>query len=95
MTAGDCYELGKVLYNEKDYANALAWMTEAMRKYKEENQPYLFKEIDIMEYIGFSHYLLGNNNCRHVFEFFILKLEQDLYKHGTSNIEFQTRDQLR
>ncbi|XP_045487389.1 prolyl 4-hydroxylase subunit alpha-1 isoform X2 [Pieris rapae] len=60
MSAGDCYELGKALYNEKDYTNALAWMTQAMRKYKEENQPYLFKEIDIMEYIGFAHYLLGD-----------------------------------
>ncbi|XP_045528903.1 prolyl 4-hydroxylase subunit alpha-1 isoform X2 [Pieris brassicae] len=60
MSAGDCYELGKALYNEKDYTNALAWMKEAMRKYKEENQPYLFKEIDIMEYIGFAHYLLGD-----------------------------------
>ncbi|XP_045495201.1 prolyl 4-hydroxylase subunit alpha-1 isoform X1 [Colias croceus] len=60
MSAGDCYELGKALYNEKDYTNALAWMTVALRKYKEENQPYLFKEVDIMEYIGFSHYLLGD-----------------------------------
>ncbi|CAK1540610.1 unnamed protein product [Leptosia nina] len=60
MSAGDCYELGKTLYNEKDYTNALAWMTIALKKYKEENQPYLFKETDIMEYIGFSHYLLGD-----------------------------------
>ncbi|XP_038214789.1 prolyl 4-hydroxylase subunit alpha-1 isoform X2 [Zerene cesonia] len=60
MSAGDCYELGKALYNEKDYTNALAWMTVALRKYREEKQPYMFKEIDIMEYIGFSHYLMGD-----------------------------------
>lgn len=60
MNAGDCYELGRVLYNEKDYRNALAWMTEALRKYKEETQPaYAFTEVDVLEYISFSHYLLG------------------------------------
>lgn len=59
MTAGDCYELGRALYNEKDYKNALAWMTEALRKYREEKEPYHFSEIDVLEYISFSHYLLG------------------------------------
>ncbi|KAL0881008.1 hypothetical protein ABMA27_002151 [Loxostege sticticalis] len=60
MTAGDCYELGRALYNEKDYKNALAWMTEALRKYREEKEPYHFSEIDVLEYISFSHYLLGD-----------------------------------
>lgn len=60
MSAGDCYELGRALYNEKDYKNARAWMHEALRKYKEENTTYSFKESDILEYIGFSYYLLGD-----------------------------------
>lgn len=59
MTAGDCYELGRALYNEKDFRNALAWMTEALRKYKDDDEPYTFTETDILEYISFSHYLLG------------------------------------
>ena len=59
MTAGDCYELGRALYNEKDFKNALAWMNEALRKYKSGKEPYPFTEVDILEYIGFSHYLMG------------------------------------
>ncbi|XP_068632376.1 prolyl 4-hydroxylase subunit alpha-1-like [Battus philenor] len=59
MTTGDCYELGRTLYNEKDYKNALRWMMEALRKYNEENDVYNFTEVDILEYISFSHYLLG------------------------------------
>lgn len=59
MSAGDCYELGKALYNEKDFKNALAWMMVALRKYHDENLEYPFTEVDILEYIGFSHYLLG------------------------------------
>ncbi|XP_075974422.1 prolyl 4-hydroxylase subunit alpha-1-like isoform X2 [Anticarsia gemmatalis] len=60
MTAGDCYELGRVLYKESDYVNARAWMVEALRKYKEENVQYSFSEADILEYISFSYYLLGD-----------------------------------
>ncbi|XP_013181517.1 PREDICTED: prolyl 4-hydroxylase subunit alpha-1-like [Papilio xuthus] len=59
MSAGDCYELGRTLYNEKDFSNSLRWMLEALRKYKEENEVYDFTEVDILEYISFSHYLLG------------------------------------
>lgn len=60
MTAGDCYELGRVLYKEADYVNARAWMEEALRKYGEENIPYTFSDVDILEYISFSYYLLGD-----------------------------------
>ncbi|KAH9642930.1 hypothetical protein HF086_011287, partial [Spodoptera exigua] len=60
MSAGDCYELGRALYNEKDYKNARSWMFEALRKYKEEDVSYSFTEADILEYIGFSYYLLGD-----------------------------------
>ncbi|XP_072939293.1 prolyl 4-hydroxylase subunit alpha-1-like [Epargyreus clarus] len=61
MSASDCYELGRTLYNEKDYTNALSWMMEALRKYKEENDPNPFSEADILEYISFAHYLLGDS----------------------------------
>ncbi|XP_026752045.1 prolyl 4-hydroxylase subunit alpha-2-like isoform X1 [Galleria mellonella] len=60
MTVSDCYELGRSLYNDKDYSNALTWMMETLRKYKEENEPYPFDEVDILEYISFSHYMLGD-----------------------------------
>ncbi|XP_030020588.1 prolyl 4-hydroxylase subunit alpha-2 isoform X2 [Manduca sexta] len=60
MTASDCYELGRALYNEKDYENSLSWMKEALRKYKNENKRYQFTEADILEYIGFSYYLKGD-----------------------------------
>ncbi|XP_041984197.1 prolyl 4-hydroxylase subunit alpha-1-like isoform X2 [Aricia agestis] len=60
MSAGDCFELGKALYNEKDYTNCLAWMTIALQKFNEENNSYPFSEVDILEYISFAHYLLGD-----------------------------------
>ncbi|XP_039751146.1 prolyl 4-hydroxylase subunit alpha-1 isoform X1 [Pararge aegeria] len=60
MSSSDCYELGKALYNERDYTNALAWMMEALRKYSENDVERTFTEVDILEYIGFSHYLLDD-----------------------------------
>ncbi|CAH2076657.1 unnamed protein product, partial [Iphiclides podalirius] len=60
MTAGDCYELGRTLYNEKDFGNSVRWMTEALRKLENESDTYNFTEVDILEYISFSHYLLGD-----------------------------------
>ncbi|CAH0406899.1 unnamed protein product [Chilo suppressalis] len=60
MTAGDCFELGRALYNEEDYKNGLAWMLVSLQKYKKENEPYFFNETTILDYISFSYYLLGD-----------------------------------
>lgn len=59
MTASDCFELGRSLYNDKDLNNALAWFMETLRKYKLEKEPNSFNEVEILEYISFSYYMLG------------------------------------
>ncbi|XP_013176705.1 PREDICTED: prolyl 4-hydroxylase subunit alpha-1-like [Papilio xuthus] len=60
LTASDCYELGRILYNVKDYKNSLRWMEESLVKYKEENEDYNFTEVDILEYISYLFYLLDD-----------------------------------
>ncbi|XP_050664938.1 prolyl 4-hydroxylase subunit alpha-1-like isoform X16 [Leptidea sinapis] len=60
LTAGDCYELGKTLYNEKNYKDALEWMTVAFRKYELVQISYYFTEENIFDYIAFTNYLLGD-----------------------------------
>ncbi|KAJ2950102.1 hypothetical protein O0L34_g11444 [Tuta absoluta] len=61
MSAGDCYELGRALYNSKDFKNALPWMLQTYRKYGEEqNDAYSFTDIEIMDYISFAYYLLDD-----------------------------------
>ncbi|KPI92760.1 Prolyl 4-hydroxylase subunit alpha-2 [Papilio xuthus] len=49
LTASDCYELGRILYNVKDYKNSLRWMEESLVKYKEENEDYNFTEVMVEE----------------------------------------------
>ncbi|XP_013187300.1 prolyl 4-hydroxylase subunit alpha-1 [Amyelois transitella] len=61
MTTSDCFELARALYSDKDYKNALPWFLETLRKYKTDSEGiYNFDEVDILEYIGFSHYLSGD-----------------------------------
>lgn len=63
MTVSDCYELGRMLYKTKHFVNSIAWMTEALRKYEEENTSYPFCVIDVLGFICFGYYELGNDIC--------------------------------
>ncbi|XP_050664932.1 prolyl 4-hydroxylase subunit alpha-1-like isoform X12 [Leptidea sinapis] len=60
LSAGDCFELGKALYNEEFHKDALKWMTVALRKYEKEQISYNFTEENILDYIAFTNYLLGD-----------------------------------
>lgn len=60
MSAADCYELARAVYNLKDFKNAIAWSMEALRKYRDEiDIEHTFTETDIHEYIGFAYFLTG------------------------------------
>ncbi|XP_059046367.1 prolyl 4-hydroxylase subunit alpha-2-like isoform X2 [Achroia grisella] len=91
MTASDCYELGRSLYNDKDYKNALTWMMETLRKYKEENEPYLFDEVDILEYISFSHYMIGDVKTALDWTKKLLKLDPN-HTRASGNIPHYMKD---
>ncbi|XP_041988641.1 prolyl 4-hydroxylase subunit alpha-1-like isoform X3 [Aricia agestis] len=60
MNANDCFELGIALYYETEYRNSLVWMLIALKKYNEEISSYPLTEIDILVYITFANYMLGN-----------------------------------
>ncbi|XP_050664929.1 prolyl 4-hydroxylase subunit alpha-1-like isoform X10 [Leptidea sinapis] len=60
LTGGDCYELGKALYNEKIYKDSLEWMTVALRKYEMEQITYNFTKENIFNYIANTNYALGD-----------------------------------
>ncbi|KAJ1521335.1 hypothetical protein ONE63_003011 [Megalurothrips usitatus] len=59
LTAGDCFELGRQSYNNKDFYHTVQWMTEALQRYDEENNKTITKA-DILEYLAFSTYMEGN-----------------------------------
>lgn len=59
LSAGDCFELGRQSYQNKDYYHTVLWMTEAMDRYHEEVNKTTAKG-DILEYLAFSTYMQGN-----------------------------------
>lgn len=64
MTAGDCYELGRILYKESNDSNgyikyAHELLVEAYRKYHENEMFYPFTEVELIEYISMACSKMG------------------------------------
>ncbi|VDK80138.1 unnamed protein product [Onchocerca ochengi] len=59
LTAGDCFEIGSVAYNEYDYYHAIMWMQEARERVEKETIPTANLQ-DIIDYLAFSLYKQGN-----------------------------------
>lgn len=55
----DCFEIGRLSYNNEDYYHTLLWMQEAMDRSKQEESPTA-TEADILEYLAFALYKQGN-----------------------------------
>ncbi|CAB3248040.1 unnamed protein product [Arctia plantaginis] len=89
MTAGDCYEFARILFNELDPESAVTLMEEALPKYYEEKFPYLFTDIEIMEYISYGNYMLGNPKIALYWTNKILNIEPNHSRSRNSLIRFQ------
>jgi prolyl 4-hydroxylase len=59
LQAHDCFELGRIAYNQADYYHTLMWMQEAMNRMEHESPPTA-TEVDILEYLAFAMYQQGN-----------------------------------
>lgn len=59
LLAYDCFEIGRIAYNEQDYYHTLMWMEEALERSKRENPPSI-PETEILEYLAYALYKQGN-----------------------------------
>lgn len=59
FAAHDCYELGRIAYNQGDYYHTLLWMQEALDHVEHEHPPTA-SEPDIVEYLAYAMYQQGN-----------------------------------
>ncbi|KAM3722357.1 Prolyl 4-hydroxylase subunit [Dirofilaria immitis] len=59
LTAGDCFEIGRVALHERDYYHTIMWMQEARERVENENVPTANLE-NILENLAFSLYKQGN-----------------------------------
>lgn len=56
MTASDCYQLGVILYNEKNYPLAIVWLEEANRQLDDSD---LNLSINIQRHLSLVHLARG------------------------------------
>lgn len=59
MTANDCYELGRIAYNDGDFYHTVLWMQEAFKLTRMENPPSIPIPV-ILDYLSYSTYKQGN-----------------------------------
>lgn len=59
LSAMDCFEVGRVAYNDEDYYHTMSWMNEAMHKLEKEQNKTVSKA-EVIDYLSFSAYKQGN-----------------------------------
>jgi prolyl 4-hydroxylase len=66
LTAGDCFQLGKIAYNQQDYYHTLMWMQEALDRHEREKRDLKdpaqlsADESEILEHLAFAMFQQGN-----------------------------------
>ncbi|XP_003745760.1 prolyl 4-hydroxylase subunit alpha-1 [Galendromus occidentalis] len=71
LLADDCFELGRQSYVKEDFYHTVLWMQEALERLNTTQYNPAEVEVDILEYLAFATFRLGN--LRHA-----LKLTDDL-----------------
>lgn len=57
MSSEDCFEIGRQMYNNRDYHHTIMWMTEAINRLKNDSR---MPRSDLLEYLAFSTFKEGN-----------------------------------
>jgi prolyl 4-hydroxylase len=57
MSSEDCFEIGRQMYNNRDYHHTILWMTEAINRLKNDSR---LPHSDLLEYLAFSTFKEGN-----------------------------------
>lgn len=60
LTGKDCFDIGRVAYQEGDWWYTGKWMMEALRKFDEDNDTKDVELADIYDHLAFAEYKMGN-----------------------------------
>ncbi|XP_032885765.1 prolyl 4-hydroxylase subunit alpha-2 isoform X3 [Amblyraja radiata] len=59
LTVDDCFELGKVAYNDGDYYHTILWMEQTLKQ-MEEGEPGAVTKAEALDYLSYSVYQMGD-----------------------------------
>lgn len=57
MSSEDCFEIGRLMYNNRDYHHTIMWMEEAINRLNNDSR---LPRSDVLEYLAFSTFKEGN-----------------------------------
>lgn len=57
MSSEDCFEVGRQMYNSRDYHHTMLWMTEAINRLNNDSR---LPKSEVLEYLAFSTFKEGN-----------------------------------
>ena len=88
--AFECFELGRIAYENEDFYHTVRWMSEALVQYELENYSSEVKLVDILDYFAFATARQGN--LKHALELTQKIIEiQPKHTRAQSNIDFYKR----
>ncbi|XP_058613834.1 prolyl 4-hydroxylase subunit alpha-2 isoform X5 [Onychostoma macrolepis] len=59
LTVDDCFDMGKLAYNENDYYHSVLWMQQALRQ-MDSGEDAKTAKADILDYLSYSVYQMGD-----------------------------------
>ncbi|XP_073949033.1 prolyl 4-hydroxylase subunit alpha-1-like [Choristoneura fumiferana] len=90
MTAADCFEVARTVYIFREFKNTIAWSMEALRKFrKESNIAHTMTESEIVEYIVFSHFFIGDVKSALEWTKILLELDPDHPQAHVNMLHFE------
>ncbi|XP_072118883.1 prolyl 4-hydroxylase subunit alpha-3 isoform X3 [Mobula birostris] len=64
LSADDCFQIGKVAYDSEDYYHSVIWLEEAVNLFRQSIGVWNTEDEgsleDALDYLAFSHYMMGN-----------------------------------
>jgi prolyl 4-hydroxylase len=78
MTAGDCFELGRLAYVESDFYHTILWMNETLRRLEADPDSTNVNRAYVLDYLAYATYM--QDNVREA-----LRLSEELLKLDPAN----------
>ncbi|XP_053307291.1 prolyl 4-hydroxylase subunit alpha-1 isoform X4 [Spea bombifrons] len=86
LTAGDCFELGKVAYTDADYYHTELWMGQALRQLDDGEESSIDKVV-VLDYLSYAVYQQGDLDKALMLTKRLLELDPE-HQRGNGNLKY-------
>ena len=72
--AYECFEIGRVAYEQQDYYHTIRWMAESIDQFDREGENSTLNIVDSLDYLSYATAQQGNINHAYLLSLEIIKL---------------------